>query len=76
MPTFHTFYILDHARTSTRSVKPNDIWDLALNVAIPYCDVVVTERAWCNIARRAGLDKMNETQVIRSSADLAAALQN
>lgn len=70
MPTLHTFYVLTHARNKSRRLKPNDIWDLALSIAIPYCDVVVTERAWCNIAQKARLGDKYNTALIHTSSGL------
>lgn len=75
MPTFHTFFVLDHARAKTQSVKASDLWDLALNIAIPYCDIVVTERSWCNIAQEAGLDNLYGTRLVHTSSQLAALLR-
>ncbi len=75
MPTFHTFFELDHARSKTRRIKESDLWDLALNIAIPYCDTVVTETGWCNIAKSAGLDELYETKLVHNPTKLAALLR-
>jgi len=41
-----------------RAVDPNDYADVvALGTAIPYCDVVVTERFWTELAKRKRLDE-------------------
>lgn len=74
MPTFHTFHVLNDARNRSRDVKPNDIWDLALSLAIPYCDIVYTEREWCSFAIQAGLDDLRGTEMVCNPDDLAAAL--
>ncbi|MBM4470296.1 hypothetical protein GS502_13565 [Rhodococcus hoagii] len=51
--------------------KPNDLSDLtALGVAIPYCDVVVTEKFWTDSVRRRGLDKRYATIVSDNLQDL------
>ncbi len=76
MPTFNTFHELTYASDATRRARESDLWDMALNIAIPYCDIVVTERSWCNIARGAGLDKLYETKLIHNPADLANQLRN
>lgn len=76
MPTFHTFFVLNYARNTTRRVKGNDLWDLALNIAIPYCDIVVTETSWCNIAREAELDKLYTTELVHDPDQLAALLDS
>ena len=40
----------------SRRVQPNDLDDFGhLNVAIPYCDAVLTEKFWTELAGRAGL---------------------
>jgi hypothetical protein len=75
MPTFHTFFVLDHARSKTRRIKESDLWDLALNIAIPYCDIVVTETGWCNIAEGAGLNELYGTRLVHSSTQLAVSLK-
>ena len=75
MPTFKTFHELTYASETTRRAKESDLWDLALNIAIPYCDIVVTERSWCNIAKGAGLDKLYRTTLVHEPAELAAFLR-
>ncbi len=43
----------------------NDLNDVtALSIAVPYCDVVVTERQWTHLARTAKLDQLYGTTVI------------
>ncbi len=74
MPTFHTFFELDHARNISRRIKESDLWDLALNIAIPYCDIVATETGWCNIAEGAGLDELYQTRLVHDPAKLAELL--
>jgi hypothetical protein len=50
--------------------EPNDLEDLsALSIAIPYCDVVVTEKQWVHLARRAGLDSRLQTVVVANVWD-------
>ena len=45
-----------------RSVDPNDLIDLSfLSVAIPYCDFVVTEKFWVDLAIRANLHNKYKT---------------
>lgn len=77
MPTFHTFYVLNHSRNRNRSrrVKENDLWDLGgLNIAIPYCDVVATEKGWCNIAKGNGLAELYGTEFVHTPDGLANVL--
>jgi hypothetical protein len=51
--------------------KPNDLNDIAsLAVAIPYCDVVVTERQWSHMARRAELDRRFNTVILHDLRSL------
>jgi len=45
-----------------------DVWGLAL--AIPYCDVVVTERRWVAIAKQSKLDRVCNTIMLSSIYDL------
>jgi len=46
----------------------NDIWFLTL--AIPYCDIVVTEKMWTTIARQAKLDTKCNTMILSSVSEL------
>lgn len=47
----------------------NDIWFLSL--AIPYSDIVVTEKMWASISKRTKLDKKCKTIVLSSMRELA-----
>jgi hypothetical protein len=50
-----------------KSIEGNDVSDItSLSVAIPYCDIVVTEVFWTNILKSIGLDKKYNTKVISS----------
>jgi len=51
---------------------PSDL--IALAPAIVYCDVVVTERMWTDLARRAGLDTLFHTTVVPDLDSLAPLL--
>lgn len=53
----------------------NDLRDImALSIAVPYCDVVVTDRQVCDAVTRAGLDTTFGTTVLRSLDTLATHL--
>ncbi|MEV7450644.1 hypothetical protein [Streptomyces nigra] len=72
-----------HALRSSRYKNQQQQWHqhdfadfLALAVAIPYCDVVVTERHWRHVAIQAGLDKKYNTQILSKLDDAVAALQS
>lgn len=57
-----------------RKIAPNDELDISfLSMAIPYCDVVVTERFWTSLIRRMRLDVKYATCV---GHDLKQALSN
>lgn len=57
--------------------QPNDIFDFdALSVAIPYCDVVVTDRHACRLANSARLPSRLGTKVIATLDELVAALDD
>ena len=50
---------------------PNDIHDIdALGSSVPYCDVVVTDKAVASQLRRTGLDERLETLVLTSLDEL------
>lgn len=54
----------------------NDIYDIdALSVAVPYCDIVVTEKACHHVLSSAGLDKRMRSALLRRLRDLPGALQ-
>jgi hypothetical protein len=60
VPTRHVFSELRIARhrNNQQPWVQHDFADLlALSVAIPYCDIVVTEKQWCHVARQAHLDR-------------------
>ena len=54
-----------------RKIHKNDATDMAfLNVAIPYCDIVVTERFFAMSAIKCNLDKKYNTVIIENLTDL------
>jgi len=54
-----------------RSWRKSDLYDLhALSMAVVHCDVVVAERHWSHMMKRAGLDLRNETVVLTDIRDL------
>lgn len=75
MPTYHTYFVLNNARNLNRPVKSNDLWDWALNIAIPYCDIVATEREWCNVAAQNDLDDLRGTSLVHSPSGLVEAME-
>lgn len=55
--------------------EENDLNDIgALSVAVPYCDVVVTERHWRGPIRDARLDEAYGTIVLHDLRELAPAI--
>jgi hypothetical protein len=57
--------------------KPNDIFDFdALSVAIPYCDIVLTDQHACALAHQARLPERLGATVIDSPDDLVDALDD
>ncbi len=66
-----TALVVQHRRQSDRSMAPNDVADVAqLSMAIPYCDVVVTEKYWMDKARRENLDARYVTRLFTDLNDL------
>jgi len=54
-----------------RGVDPNDTYDLGfLCVAIPYCDVVITENFWVHLAQRHGLHTKYNTAISSQLTDV------
>ena len=64
-------------RNGNRAWTRNDIYDIdALEAAVPYCDVVVTERYACRVMTQGGLAERFATKVIRRLDDLVPILQS
>ena len=74
IPTAYTFQILNDARNQnfSRPIELNDFMDLAaLSIAVPYCDVVVTEREWSNILNQKRIGELYSTKIIHRIEDLS-----
>jgi len=55
---------LQRDKQRTRKIHPNDLADLFhLTVAIPYADLVITERFWANLVSRTDLRQRYQTEV-------------
>lgn len=78
LPSRTTLVSLQEARLKDRS-RPTDQHDrtdlLGLMVAIPYCDIVVTERQWTHLATLAGLPDRFGTAVTSSLSSMTAAIR-
>lgn len=58
-------------RNPQKAWDMNDLTDVsALAMAVPYCDVVVTERLWADLVKRANLHKKYNTVVLADLNDL------
>ncbi|MFF5361136.1 hypothetical protein ACFY4I_17365 [Streptomyces scabiei] len=58
-------------RNREKSWEPNDIFDIdALSIAVPYCDVVVTERYASHVLHAAHLPRWMKTEVVPRLKDL------
>jgi hypothetical protein len=69
----HSMY-MQHAQRQ-KNWKPNDLHDIAaLGVAIPYCDVVATERHWVTLLRQRKIDEGYGTILLASPTELTAYL--
>jgi len=54
-----------------RPAAGNDMIDIAaISMAVPYCDVVVTEKFWANILKRLDLDKRYQTRITTDACEL------
>ncbi len=55
-----------------KAISANDLHDLSfLAMAIPYCDIVVTENLWVDLAKRKGFDQKYNTILLSDLAELA-----
>ena len=73
IPTALCFFTLIFQRDQQfqRPIPKNDFHDIwFLTLAIPYCDIVVTEKMWTTIARQTKLDAKCNTIVLSSISEL------
>jgi hypothetical protein len=72
-PTALCFFTLLFQRDQQyqRAIQSNDMEDIwHLTLAIPYCDIVVTENMWTTIAKQSKLDKKCNTAILSSINEL------
>jgi hypothetical protein len=63
-------------RSADKQWTANDIYDIdSMAIAIPYCDIVVTEKACHHALVTAGLGVRMHTAILRSLGDLPSALE-
>ncbi len=77
IPIIHVAAELQRQREAAadKPWTPNDVNDMFfLMVALVYCDIVVTERQWIDLARRSSLDERYGTTLLSDLADLSAHL--
>jgi hypothetical protein len=62
-----TALVMQADKNSSRAWTTNDIYDIAaLEAAVPYCDIVVTERHACHVMNASGLARRFQTAVVNS----------
>jgi hypothetical protein len=72
-----TTLVMQTNRNGSRAWTRNDIYDIeALEAAVPYCDVVVTERYAAEVMNRSRLANRFSTEVIPRLDDLVSILQS
>jgi hypothetical protein len=77
MPTEACIFTVRSAKHSNPQWKwqQHDQTDMAaLATAVPYCDIVVTERQWSHVFRAAQLDRRYNTRIFSRLSDLVALL--
>lgn len=73
IPTALCLFTLIHQRDQQlqRPIQANDFHDIwFLTLALPYSDIVITERMWTSISRQAKLDKKCNTKILSSINEL------
>ena len=78
-PTADCQYYLEAAkmRNPQWPWHQHDYTDIAaISGALPYVDLLVTEKPWAHVIRASKLDKKYETQVVSSISGLIAAIDN
>lgn len=69
IPTAHCLFTLIYHRDNQfqRPIKINDFNDIwFLTLSIPYCDIVITDKEFASIAKRAKLDRKCNTIILSS----------
>lgn len=67
--------ILAYHRNPTQPIESNDFKDISfLKQAIPYANVVVTEKQWAHFSTREGLSARYDTRVLGGLGELPAVL--
>ena len=62
-------------RNGDRVWTANDIYDIdAMSLAVPYCDVVVPDKAFYHALNSAGLGERMHTALLRNLVDLPSTL--
>nr|MDO8132892.1 hypothetical protein [Candidatus Njordarchaeum guaymaensis] len=77
MPTLYASWQLTFRRDVQfhRKIETSDLYDIAaLSIAIPYCDIVVAEKAFTSMALQAKLDTLYDTIILSSTKDLCRLL--
>jgi len=77
VPTAYALWTLSYHRDVQfqRPIKGNDFHDVAaLSVAIPYSDIVITEKMFADIAHKGRLDSVDRTLILSSVESLASQL--
>lgn len=78
VPTMHVLSVLE-GRASTnpqRRIAANDLRDVEFyQVAIPYANVLATEKHWASIIKHTKLDARFGTRIVKDLADLPDALR-
>jgi hypothetical protein len=74
IPSAYVFHLLSYRRNTnfSRAIEPNDFWDIfSLAIAVPYCDVVVTEREWAQILNEKKIGELFDTRITHKIEDLS-----
>jgi hypothetical protein len=78
MPTTNVSIELKTAwhRNRDKPWSANDVYDIdALSLAVPYCDIVVTEKACHHVLNSAGLGDQMHTALLRDLQELPNTLE-
>ncbi|MBL7127914.1 MAG: hypothetical protein ISS16_02905 [Ignavibacteria bacterium] len=71
IPSIEVFAKILLARDRGSKIHRNDIYDMEfLSTAVPYCDIVITERSWCHNLKQEKLDEKYNTAVLNDVNDL------
>jgi hypothetical protein len=71
-PASYTYTKLTVSRDLQRKIKSNDLNDImALSVAIPCCDIIITENFWTSVANQCSLGNEYDSKIVSNLSEIS-----